>query len=247
MIDLKGKAALVTGASRGIGRSIALTLARAGADVACVATNEGLLAEVKTEIEKLGRKALAIKCDVAKAADVERAVEDTVKTFGKLDILVNNAGIARDNLLLRMKEEDWDAVMNVNLKSAFLFIKAASRHMMRAKGGKIVNVSSVAGIMGNPGQANYTAAKAGMIGLTKTAAKEFASRNLCINCVAPGFIDTDMSRALSEQIREEAKKLIPLGRFGTADEIANAVLFLSSDLANYVTGHVLVVDGGMAM
>lgn len=247
MIDLTGKAALVTGASRGIGRAVALTLARAGANVACVATNESLLAEVRAEIEKLGRRALAIRCDVSKSADVERAVEDTVKTFGKLDILVNNAGITRDGLLVRMKEEDWDAVIDVNLKSAFLFIKAASRHMMRARSGRIVNISSVAGLVGNPGQANYTAAKAGMIGLTKTAAKEFASRNICINCVAPGFVDTDMSRALSEEIREQARKAIPLGRFGIPDEIAGAVLFLCSDLAGYITGHVLVVDGGMAM
>ena len=243
-IDLSGRSALVTGASRGIGREIALALAGAGAKVACVATNEQLLNEVAGQI---GSNALAIKCDVSKSAEIDAAVEKAATAFGGLDILVNNAGVTRDNLLLRIKEEDWDAVLDTNLKAPYLFIKAAGRHLMRSKAGRIINISSVAGILGNAGQANYASSKAGLIALTKTAARELGSRAVCVNAVAPGFIKTDMAAKVDPKVIEGVLQQLPLKRLGEAKEIAAAVLFLASDLAGYITGQVLVVDGGMAM
>jgi 3-oxoacyl-[acyl-carrier protein] reductase len=243
-IDLTGRAAIVTGASRGIGREIAVALAGAGAHVACVATNEDLLASLAAE---LGEKALPLKADVSKAGDVERVVEEAAKKFGRLDILVNNAGITRDNLLLRMKEDEWDTVLGVNLRGPFLLMKSAMRHIMRSPAGRVINIASVSGIMGNPGQANYSASKGGLISLTKTAAREYGSRNVCINAVAPGFIKTDMAAKVDAKVIEGALQGIPLKRLGEAREIATAVLFLASDLGSYITGQVLVVDGGMSM
>ncbi|MBI2900148.1 MAG: 3-oxoacyl-[acyl-carrier-protein] reductase [Planctomycetes bacterium] len=243
VIDLTGRTALVTGASRGIGREIALALGAAGANVACVATNETLLGEV---VAKIG-KAIAIKCDVSKPPEVEAAVQKTVQTYGGLDILVNNAGVTRDNLLIRMKEEEWDTVLTVNLKAAFLFMKIASRPLLKSKCGRIINIASVAGIMGNLGQANYSASKGGLIAMTKSAAREYASRAICVNAVAPGFIRTDMSAKVDPAVVEQAVAAIPFKRMGEPAEIARAVLFLASDLASYVTGQVIVVDGGMAM
>jgi 3-oxoacyl-[acyl-carrier protein] reductase len=243
-IDLAGRAALVTGASRGIGREIALALGAAGAKVACVATNEALLAEVAG---KIGAGGLAIRCDVSKPAEIDAAVEKAAAAFGGLDILVNNAGVTRDNLLLRIKEEDWDAVVDTNLKAPFLFIKAAGRHLLRSKAGRVINISSVAGLVGNAGQANYSASKAGLLALTKTAARELAGRNVLINAVCPGFVRTDMAAKVDPKVIEPAVAQIPLKRMGEAREVAAAVLFLASDLAAYITGQVIVVDGGMAM
>ncbi len=244
-IDLAGRTALVTGASRGIGREIALALAGAGANVACVATNEALLAEL---VAKIGAKAIAIQCDVSKASECEQAVATTVGKFGGLDILVNNAGITRDNLLIRMKEEEWDQVIAVNLKGAFNFMKSASRPLMKSKAGRVINIASVAGVVGNPGQANYAASKGGLIAMTKSAAREYASRGICVNALAPGFIKTDMSAKVDPKVIEAAtQNAIPFKRLGEASEVAAAALFLASDLASYVTGQVLGVDGGMAM
>jgi 3-oxoacyl-[acyl-carrier protein] reductase len=243
-IDLAGRTALVTGAGRGIGREIALALAGAGANVACVDISEPLLAET---VAKVGPNSIAIKCDVRSAAEVDQAVGKCVERFGGLDILVNNAGITRDGLLIRMKEEDWDAVLDINLKGPFLFTKAAARHLMKSKAGRVINISSVAGVMGNAGQANYSSSKAGIIGLTKTSAREFASRNVCINAIAPGFINTEMAAKVDPKYLEAMIQNIPLKRMGEAREIASAVLFLASDLASYVTGQVLQVDGGMRL
>lgn len=246
-IDLKGRKALVTGASRGIGREIALGLAEAGADVACVATNETLLNEVCGLATAKGVKAVAIKCDISKSAEIETAVERATRELDGLDILVNNAGVTRDNLLMRMKEDEWDAVVDTNLKGAWLFIKAASRSLLRSKHGRVINIASVAGIIGNPGQANYTASKGGLIALTKSAARELGSRSILVNAVAPGFIKTDMSAKVDPKVIEGAVANIPLKRLGEASEVAAAVVWLASDLAAYVTGQVIVVDGGMAM
>jgi 3-oxoacyl-[acyl-carrier protein] reductase len=243
-IDLSGRAALVTGASRGIGREIALGLAAAGSKVACVATNEALLAELAA---KIGAAALPIKCDVTKAAEIDAAVEKAAQAFGGLDILVNNAGITRDNLLLRIKEEDWDAVLDTNLKAPFLFMKAAGRHLMRSKAGRVINISSVAGLIGNAGQANYGASKAGLVALTKTAARELGSRGVCVNAVAPGFIRTDMAAKVDPKVVDGVVAQLPLRRMGEAAEIASTVVFLASEQAAYITGQVIVVDGGMAM
>lgn len=242
-IDLTGRTALVTGASRGIGREIALALGAAGANVACVATNEALLGEV---VSKIG-KGLAVRCDVTKPPEIEAAVQKAVQAYGGLDILVNNAGVTRDNLLIRMKEEEWDAVLNVNLKAAFLFMKTASRALLKSKAGRIINIASVSGIMGNLGQANYSASKGGLIAMTKSAAREYAGRGICVNAVAPGFIRTDMSAKVEPAVLDQAVAAIPFKRMGEPTEIASAVLFLASDLASYITGQVLVVDGGMAM
>ncbi len=242
-IDLSGRVALVTGASRGIGREIALALGGAGASVACIATNEALLADSVSHIPK----GLAIRCDVSKPAEIEAAVQKTVASFGGLDILVNNAGVTRDNLLVRMKEEEWDTVLDINLKAPFLFMKAASRPLLRSKYGRIVNIASVAGVIGNPGQANYSASKGGLIALTKSAAREYASRAICVNAVAPGFVKTDMSSKVDPKTLEAEVARIPFQRMGEAREIASVVLFLASDLAAYVTGQVIGVDGGMAM
>lgn len=245
---LKDQVALVTGGSRGIGRAIALALAEAGADVAVnYSGNEEKALEVVAEIEKLGRRGIAIRANVASGEQVEQMVSQVLDTFGKLDILVNNAGITRDNLIMRLKEEDWDQVIDTNLKGVFHCIKAVTRPMMKQRSGRIINISSVVGVIGNAGQANYVAAKAGVIGLTKTTAKELASRGITVNAIAPGFIETDMTDVLSESIREELMKAIPLARLGKPEDIARAVRFLSSSDAEYITGQVIHVDGGMVM
>lgn len=242
------KTALVTGASRGIGRAIALTLAAKGYAVALNYAGSQAAAEaVKGEIEAAGGKAFTIQGDVSKAEDVDRIFKTIKEEFGQLDVLVNNAGITRDGLLIRMKEESWDAVLSTDLKSDFLTIKAAAQMMMRKKEGSIINIASVVGIMGNIGQANYAAAKAGVIGLTKACAKELAARNIRVNAVAPGFIATDMTDAIPEKNKEAMLTAIPLGRMGLAEDVAKAVSFLASDDASYITGQVLKVDGGMVM
>ena len=245
---LDGKVALVTGGSRSIGRAIALKLAKAGAKVAVnYAGNENAANEVKKEIEDNGGQAIVIGADVSNSAAAEDMVAKVVETFGGIDILVNNAGITRDGLLARMKDEDFDAVINTNLKGVFYTTRAAAKVMMKKRSGRIVNMASVVGIMGNAGQANYSAAKAGVIGFTKTVAKELAGRGITANAVAPGFIETDMTAVLSDKVKEEMVKNIPLKRGGTPDDVANAVLFLVGDSASYITGQVLNVDGGMVM
>ncbi len=245
---LEGKTALVTGASRGIGRAIALELARSGADVAVnYAGNEAAAQEVVSSIEALGRKAFAMKANVAVTAEVEEMVRVTLERFGKIDILVNNAGITRDNLLMRMKEDEFDDVIATNLKGVFNCIKAVTRPMMKQRNGRIINISSVVGALGNPGQANYVAAKAGVIGMTKSVAKELASRNITVNCVAPGFIDTDMTDKLGDDLKDALLKQIPLGTLGQPEQIARVVRFLASEDASYMTGQTLHVDGGMYM
>lgn len=242
-MNLAGKVALVTGGSRGIGRAIALTLAEHGADVAInYAGNTAAAEEVAAAIEKLGRKALLVQGSVADTNGVADIVGRVVKELGRLDILVNNAGITRDGLLMRMKEADWDDVMNTNLKGVFNCSKAVLRTMMKQKGGRIVNMASVVGEMGNAGQANYASAKAGVIGFTKSLAKEVASRNITVNAVAPGFIATDMTSVLTDEQKAEMARTIPLGRAGEPQDVANAVLFLVSDEAAYITGQVLNVD-----
>jgi 3-oxoacyl-[acyl-carrier protein] reductase len=247
-MNLKGKAALVTGASRGIGREIALELARQGANVAVnFSGSEAKANEVVDEIKALGREAFAVKCDVSSSEEVAAMVKGTIDNFGKLDILVNNAGITRDNLLMRMKEEEWDDVININLKGVFLCTKAVTRQMMKQRQGRIINIASVVGVSGNPGQANYVAAKAGVIGLTKTAAKELASRNITVNAVAPGFITTDMTDKLSEEVKAEMLKQIPLARLGEPKDIAKITAFIASDDSSYMTGQTLNVNGGMVM
>ncbi|MGG4041841.1 3-oxoacyl-[acyl-carrier-protein] reductase [Bacillus smithii] len=245
---LEGKVALVTGASRGIGREIALEFAREGADVAVnYAGSEEKAREVAEEIKAMGRKALLVQCDVSNSQAVQDMIKSVVDHFGGLDILVNNAGITRDNLILRMKEEEWDAVINTNLKGVFLCTKAAARAMMKKRSGRIINISSIVGITGNPGQANYVAAKSGVIGLTKTTAKEFASRGITVNAIAPGFISTDMTEDLPEEVKEAMIKQVPLARIGEPKEIARVALFLASPDSSYMTGQILRVDGGMGM
>src|SRR4051795_9232431 len=235
-MTLEGKFALVTGASRGIGREIALELARQGANVAVnFSGSEAKANEVVDEIKTLGREAFAIKCDVSNSEEVAAMVKGTIDNFGKLDILVNNAGITKDNLLMRMKEEEWDDVININLKGVFLCTKAVTRQMMKQRYGRIINISSVVGVSGNPGQANYVAAKAGVIGLTKTSAKELASRGITVNAIAPGFISTEMTDQLTEDIQSEMLKMIPLAQFGEPKDIANTVVFLASDDSRYIT------------
>ncbi|ALC91019.1 3-oxoacyl-ACP reductase [Bacillus sp. FJAT-18017] len=247
-MKLEGKSALVTGASRGIGREIALELAKQGANVAInFAGSEAKANEVAEEIRVMGRDAFAIQGDVSDQEAVAALVKETVGRFGSLDILVNNAGITRDNLLMRMKESEWDDVININLKGVFLCTKAVTRQMMKQRSGRIINLASVVGVSGNPGQANYVAAKAGVIGLTKTTAKELSSRNITVNAIAPGFITTDMTHKLTEEIKAEMLKLIPLARFGEPGDIAKAVVFLASDDASYITGQTLHIDGGMVM
>ena len=244
---LTGKKALVTGASRGIGRAVALKLAREGADLIVTATSLERAKQTADEILLLGRKAIPVKADVSDSADVEALFQIVSAEFGALDILVNNAGITRDGLLVRMKDEEWDAVIDVNLKGTFACTREAIKLMSKAKSGRIVNISSVVGEMGNAGQANYCASKAGMIGFTKAVAREYAKRNITVNAVAPGFIETDMTGVLSDAVREELLRQIPVNRFGRPDDIANAVYFLVSDLGSYITGHVLSVNGGMHM
>lgn len=245
---LEGKVALVTGGSRGIGRAIALKFAAEGADVAILyAGNTTAAGETALEIEKLGRRALVLQCDVADLAAVDAAVKETIGALGGIDILVNNAGIVRDKLVLSMKREDFDAVVDTNLGGCFNTVKACYSHFMKKRAGRIINISSVVGLMGNAGQANYAAAKAGLIGLTKSVAKELAARGVTCNAIAPGFIETEMTDELSEKAREAMLGLIPAKRAGSAEEVANAALFLASDLAAYITGEVLRVDGGMCM
>jgi len=244
---LQGKVALVTGGAQGIGRSIALLFARHGAKVVISDINLEKARETAREIESLGAESLAIGGNVADARDAEAMVQQTMDKFGRLDILVNNAGITRDGVLLRMKEEDWDSVMAVNLKGAFHCSKAALRIFLKQKGGKIVNIASVTGEMGNAGQANYAASKAGLIGFTKSVAREYASRNIQVNAVAPGFIDTAMSQAIPQKEREFLIKQIPMERLGSPEDVAEAVLFLASPAADYITGQVLNVNGGMYM
>ncbi|MBI0578460.1 3-oxoacyl-[acyl-carrier-protein] reductase [Neobacillus cucumis] len=247
-MSLAGKAVLVTGASRGIGREIALELARQGANVAVnFAGSEAKANEVVDEIKALGRDAFTVKCDVSNSEEVATMVKETVDRFGRLDILVNNAGITKDNLLMRMKEEEWDDVISINLKGVFLCTKAVTRQMMKQRYGRIINIASIVGVSGNPGQANYVAAKAGVIGLTKTTAKELAARNITVNAIAPGFITTDMTDKLTEDIKTEMLKQIPLARFGEPKDIAKVTAFLASDDSSYMTGQTLHIDGGMVM
>lgn len=245
---LEGKMALVTGASRGIGREIALELAREGASVAVnYAGSEAKALEVVDEIKAMGREAFAIQADVSNSESVTDMAKETIERFGKIDILVNNAGITKDNLLMRMKESEWDDVININLKGVFLCTKAVTRQMMKQRSGRIINISSIVGVSGNPGQANYVAAKSGVIGLTKTSAKELSSRGITVNAVAPGFITTDMTDKLNEDVKTEMLKQIPLARFGEPKDIARTVIFLASEDSAYMTGQTLHVDGGMVM
>ena len=243
-IDLSGKVALVTGGTRGIGRSLAESLHAAGAGVAVAGRD---LERARQTAAELGGRTVGVACDVADGAQVEAAVAAAEQALGPIDILVNNAGLTRDNILLRLSEDDWDAVLDANLKGAFNTTRAVVKGMMKRRSGRIINISSIVGLIGNKGQANYAASKAGLIGFTKSVAKEYASRGILVNCVAPGFIDTDMTRALSDEARTALLGSIALGRLGRPEDVAGAVLFLASDLAAYITGQVLVVDGGMVM
>jgi len=248
MNRLSDKTAIVTGGSRGIGEAIALRLAREGANVAVCASRSLESAEtVAGKIRALGSEAIAQQTDVSNYESVDTLIKTVLDTWGKVDILINNAGITRDNLLMRMKEDEWDAVLDVNLKGAYHCIKAVTRPMMKARSGRIINVSSVVGLMGNAGQINYAASKSGLIGLTKSVAKELASRNITANAVAPGFIPTDMTADLDENMQEQLIAQIPLGKLGSAEDIAAATAFLASNDASYITGQVIVVDGGMVM
>jgi len=247
-MKLENKVSMITGSARGIGKAIAMLFAEEGSDLAICDVNEEALSQTKDEIEqKTGRKVITANVNVTSAHEVKEFVKKILDNFGSLDILVNNAGITKDNLLMRMSEEEWDAVLNVNLKGAFNCIKAVTRPMMKKRSGKIVNMASIIGIMGNMGQANYSASKGGLIALTKTAAKELGSRNINVNAIAPGFIQTDMTDKLSDEARETLLKLIPLGRMGNTEDVAKLALFLVSEAASYVTGQVLQVDGGMVM
>jgi 3-oxoacyl-[acyl-carrier protein] reductase len=243
-IDLSGRSALVTGSTRGIGRAIADTLARCGAKVAVVGRDRGRAEEVATALQGTAK---GFACDIADVASVTKLIEDVEKELGAVDILVNNAGLTRDNLLMRLKDDDWDAVIDANLRGAFVAIRAATRGMMKRRWGRVINIASVVGIVGNKGQANYSASKAGLIGLTKSVAKELASRNILANAVAPGFIETDMTAAMTPEARTTLSQQIPLERLGTPNDIAGIVGFLASEYAAYITGQVFVVDGGMVM
>lgn len=247
-MDLKGKNCIVTGGSRGIGKAIALTFAKLGANIAITYSRSADAAnDVVSEIEKSGSKGIALQADATDYSKAEEVIAKVVEEWGSLDVLVNNAGITKDNLILRMNEEQWDAVINTNLKSVFNYSKAAAKPMMRARGGSIINIGSVVGISGNAGQSNYAASKAGLIGFTKSYAKELASRNIRANVVAPGYIMTEMTENLNEKVLESIKQETPLGRAGNPEEVSNVVAFLASDLSSYITGEVLRVDGGMAM
>jgi 3-oxoacyl-[acyl-carrier protein] reductase len=243
-IDLSGKTALVTGSTRGIGRAVAQALADSGARVAIVGRDKDKASAVATEI---GKGSTGFACDVGDIASVTQLIADVEKEFGGIDILVNNAGITRDNLVMRLKDDDWDAVLDANLRGAFVAIRAASRGMMKKRAGRIINMASVVGLTGNKGQANYAASKAGLIALTKSVAKELGSRNILVNAIAPGFIETEMTDAMTPEARAGLSGLIPLERLGKTEDVAAAVVFLASDMASYITGQVLVVDGGMVM
>nr|WP_300005130.1 3-oxoacyl-[acyl-carrier-protein] reductase [Tissierella sp.] len=247
-MSLKGKTALVTGASRGIGREIALKLAEEGADIAFFySSNEEKAQETVKELEAKGVRVMALKLDVSKSEQVNEAVKTVEEEFKAIDILVNNAGITRDNLLIRMSEEDWEDVMDINLKGAFLTTKAVARKMMKTRYGKIINISSIVGVKGNIGQGNYSASKAGLIGFTKSMAQELASRGIRVNAIAPGFIETDMTDVLKDELKTEMLKNIPLGHLGKPEDIANLVVFLASSKGDYITGQVINIDGGMVM
>ena len=244
---LDDKVAVVPGAGRGIGRAVALAYARMGADVACVSRTEENSAKVAAEVEALGRKAWALAVDVSDTAAVDAAAKEILESAGRVDILVNNAGVTRDNLLMRMSEEEWDTVLDINLKGAFNFTKAFSRTFIKQRSGRIINIASVIGLIGNAGQSNYAASKAALIGFTKSIAKELAPRGITVNAIAPGFIETDMTAALNDKVRGEILASVPLGRFGSPDDIAHAAVFLAMEPTGYVTGQVLTVDGGMVM
>ncbi len=248
-VDLSGQTAIVTGASRGLGKAMAVALGRSGARVACVARSADKLAETVAEIAAAGGEAEVYSCDVGDRESVEKVIEAVAEKWGRIDILVNNAGITQDTLMAAMSDEQWDDVIRTNLRGPFLFMRGVYRHMMKARYGRIINISSVSGLIGNPGQSNYSASKAGLIGVTRTLSRELAKRGVTVNAVAPGFIESDMTqdliRKFGQAVVDEAKKRIPAQRLGTAEEVAAAVLFLASPAASYVTGHVLVVDGGM--
>lgn len=245
---LKGKCAVITGASRGIGKCIATKFAKEGANVVInYRNNEEEALKVKQELEDLGSQVLVVKADVSELEQAEKLIKEAKKEFGRVDILVNNAGITKDNLIIRMKEEDFDSVIKTNLKGAFNCLKEVTPIMLKQKYGKIVNMSSVVGVVGNPGQVNYCASKAGLIGMTKSLAKEIGSRNITVNAIAPGFIDTDMTKILSDDQKKKILSQIPLNKFGNVEDIANVALFLASENSNYITGQVIHVDGGMAM
>jgi 3-oxoacyl-[acyl-carrier protein] reductase len=247
MINLANQVAVVTGAGRGIGRAIALKLAAAGADVVCVSRTVENSEKVAAEVRVLGRKAWAVALDVAIAADAEAVCDKILADAGRIDILVNNAGVTRDGLLMRMSEEDWDTVLNTNLKGAFHMTKGLVRAFIKQRSGRIINIASVIGLIGNAGQCNYAASKAGLFGLTKSLAREVASRGITVNAVAPGFVDTDMTSGLNDDLKGNVMKTIPMNRFGKPEDIAAATLFLASPMAGYITGQVLTVDGGMVM
>lgn len=245
-LNLEGKVSLITGGARGLGKAIALKLASLGSDIVINDIGgEEFANEVKAEIESMGRKAIFIKADISKFDEAKSLVEQSIESFGKVDVLVNNAGITRDNLIMRMSEEDFDAVINVNLKGTFNVTKSVIRSMLKTKDCSIINISSVVGVAGNAGQTNYAASKAGVIGFTKSLAKEVAKKNVRVNAVAPGFIETDMTDKLSDEIMEEYKKSIPLGKLGSPEDVSNTVAFLASDMSKYITGQVIVVDGGL--
>ena len=244
---LKDRITIVTGATRGIGEAIAVAVAQNGSHVALLGRNEDLLQKAKSKIETLGRKALGLRVDVAKQTEVEEAVKKVHQEFSKIDFLVNNAGITRDNLLLTMKMEEWDDVLQTNLYGVFHCSKAVLKPMMKQRYGKIVNITSIAGITGNPGQTNYSASKAGVIGFTKSLAKEMGKRNICVNAVAPGMIETDMTASLPEELKKQYLESIPLGRFGKCDDVAALVVFLLSSASDYITGQVIAIDGGLQM
>ena len=247
MSQLANQIAVVTGAGRGIGRAIALKFAKEGADIVVVSRTQENSEKAAAEIRALGKKAWAFAVDVSDSASVSTATEKILADCGKVDILVNNAGVTRDGLLMRMSDADWDTVLNTNLKGAFFFTKAFSRAFAKQRSGRIINISSVIGLIGNPGQSNYAASKAGLIGFTQSVAREFASRGITANCIAPGFIETDMTSELNAELKANILKQVPMGKFGAAEDIANAALFLASASASYVTGQVLTVDGGMVM
>tara|TARA_Y100000814_G_scaffold189854_1_gene139081 strand:+ start:254 stop:1000 length:747 start_codon:yes stop_codon:yes gene_type:complete len=245
MFKLKNKVAIVTGASRGIGRSVAQEISKSGAHVVCVSRSEDDLLKISKKLNDEGFSSSSFVCDVSNSNDFKKLIDDTVSKFNQVDILVNNAGITKDNLIMRMSESDWNTVIDVNLKGVFNGIKAVSRQMMKQKYGRIINISSIVGLIGNPGQANYAASKAGVIGLGKAVSKELASRNITVNTIAPGYIETEMVEDIQETVKDDLFKQIPLGRIGKPSDIATAVLYLASDEAGYITGQTLTIDGGM--